>query len=85
MTMREFGDKYNGDIQAALRGFQKERLETVGGTGTLGELDKDARKRKWVASQETIGDERDHEPKAPKNGQRHLPLHRSHLILCQPD
>jgi hypothetical protein len=26
MTMAEFGDKYDGDVQAALRGLQKERL-----------------------------------------------------------
>lgn len=52
MTMREFGDKYNGNIQAALRGFQKEKFAASGGEGSLGELDKDARKRKWMASQE---------------------------------
>ncbi|KAF8073841.1 hypothetical protein FPV67DRAFT_1410028 [Lyophyllum atratum] len=64
MTMREFGEKYNGNVQAALRGFQKEKF---GGETSLGELDKDARKRKWVASQEGATDGKDHEPKAPKN------------------
>lgn len=52
MSMREFGGKYNGNMQAALRGFQKEKLMAAGGEGTLGEIDKEARKRKWVASQE---------------------------------
>lgn len=52
MTMREFGEKYEGNIQSALRGFQKERLTAAGGDATLGEIDKSMRKRKWVASQE---------------------------------
>jgi len=52
MTMREFGEKYEGNIQSALRGFQKERLTAAGGDVTLGEIDKSMRKRKWVASQE---------------------------------
>ncbi|KAG6811629.1 hypothetical protein H0H92_006498 [Tricholoma furcatifolium] len=66
MTMREFGEKYNGNVQAALRGFQKEKFVAAGGEGSLGELDKDARKRKWIASQEST-DAKDSEPKAPKN------------------
>ncbi|PPQ91685.1 hypothetical protein CVT25_012898 [Psilocybe cyanescens] len=53
MTMREFGQKYEGNIQLALRGFQKERLAAAGADATLGEIDKSMRKRKWVASQET--------------------------------
>jgi len=52
MTMREFGQKYEGNIQSALRGHQKERLVAAGGDATLGEIDKSMRKRKWVASQE---------------------------------
>ncbi|KAF8967139.1 hypothetical protein BDZ97DRAFT_1756206 [Flammula alnicola] len=52
MTMREFGGKYEGNIQSALRGFQKERLAAAGADATLGEIDKSMRKRKWVASQE---------------------------------
>ncbi|KAF8195552.1 hypothetical protein BJ912DRAFT_1021248 [Pholiota molesta] len=52
MTMREFGEKYEGNIQSALRGFQKERLAAAGADATLGEIDKSMRKRKWVASQE---------------------------------
>ncbi|KAH0586338.1 hypothetical protein J132_03636 [Termitomyces sp. J132] len=67
MTMREFGEKYNGNVQAALRGVQKERLIAAGGEGSLGELDKDARKRKWIASQEEIAEGKDFPPKAPKN------------------
>jgi hypothetical protein len=50
--MREFGEKYEGNIQSALRGFQRERLAAAGGDATLGEIDKSMRKRKWVASQE---------------------------------
>ncbi|KAF8225886.1 hypothetical protein L208DRAFT_1407901 [Tricholoma matsutake] len=69
MKMREFGEKYNGNVQAALRGFQKEKFVAAGGEGTLGELDKVARKRKWVASQEVDSvDSKDHDSsKAPKN------------------
>ncbi|RDB17937.1 hypothetical protein Hypma_000903 [Hypsizygus marmoreus] len=66
MTMREFGEKYNGNIQAALRGFQKERFVAAGGEGSLGELDKEARKRKWVASHDIGGEGRELEAKAPK-------------------
>jgi hypothetical protein len=71
MKMREFGEKYNGNVQAALRGFQKEKFVASGGEGTLGELDKDARKRKWVASQEhDSADSKDRDlAKGPKNGQ----------------
>jgi len=71
MKMREFGEKYNGNVQAALRGFQKEKFVAASGDGMLGELDKDARKRKWVASQEVDGgDVKDHDlSKASKNGQ----------------
>lgn len=50
--MREFGEKYEGNIQSALKGFQKERLTAAGGDATFGEIDKSMRKRKWVASQE---------------------------------
>lgn len=52
MTMHEFGDKYDGNIQSALRGFQKERLAAAGADATLGEIDKSIRKRKWAASQD---------------------------------
>jgi len=52
MTMREFGEKYKGNVQAALRGFQKEKFVGGGGEGGLGETDKSTRKRKWVASQD---------------------------------
>ncbi|KAH7885024.1 hypothetical protein F5I97DRAFT_1810477 [Phlebopus sp. FC_14] len=48
VTMGEFADKYNGDIQACLRGIQAERM---GGAEAL-EIDRDTRKRKWAAAQE---------------------------------
>jgi hypothetical protein len=48
ITMREF-QKYDGDVQAALRGLQQAKL---GGGPFGGEMDKNTRKRKWVASQE---------------------------------
>jgi hypothetical protein len=60
MKMRDFGAKYNGNIQAALRGVQREKLVAGGAT----EIDKSTRKRKWVASQE----EHDASEKAAKNG-----------------
>jgi len=48
ITMREFR-KYEGDIQAALRGLQQAKFEE----GPFGvEIDKDTRKRKWAAIQE---------------------------------
>jgi hypothetical protein len=52
--MREFGEKYNGDVQAALRGLQRERMGVGGEPGGVGdiEIDKSTRKRKWVASVE---------------------------------
>ncbi|KIJ61150.1 hypothetical protein HYDPIDRAFT_116458 [Hydnomerulius pinastri MD-312] len=50
VSMGEFADKYNGDIQACLRGLQSERM---GGAGAL-EIDRDTRKRKWAASQEEV-------------------------------
>ncbi|KAF8908902.1 hypothetical protein CPB84DRAFT_1813168 [Gymnopilus junonius] len=52
MTMREFGVKYEGNIQLALRGYQKERLAAAGADASFGEIDKSMRKRKWVASHE---------------------------------
>ncbi|KAF7978495.1 hypothetical protein HWV62_45643 [Athelia sp. TMB] len=53
LTMREFGEKYNGDVQAALRGVQRERMgmDADSGAGDI-EIDKSTRKRKWVASME---------------------------------
>ncbi|KAK7056737.1 hypothetical protein VNI00_002454 [Paramarasmius palmivorus] len=73
MTMREFGEKYNGNIQAALRGVQKEKFKASGAGEGMGEIDKSTRKRKWIASQETDGDgnggaERDGNARASKNG-----------------
>lgn len=45
--MAEFGDKYNGDVQACLRGMQKDKLGT-----DVGPIDRTAMKRKWAASHE---------------------------------
>ncbi|KAI0314025.1 hypothetical protein OF83DRAFT_1175143 [Amylostereum chailletii] len=47
VTMAEFGDRYNGDIQACLRAMQREKL----GVDTV-PIDRTAMKRKWVASQD---------------------------------
>ncbi|KAI0247141.1 hypothetical protein BJV78DRAFT_1285787 [Lactifluus subvellereus] len=47
MTMAEFGDKYDGDVQAALRGLQKERL-----TVDVAPIDRNAMKRKWAPAPE---------------------------------
>lgn len=41
--MADFGDKYDGDAQAALRGLQKERL-----TVDVAPLDRNEMKRKWA-------------------------------------
>ncbi|KAJ6508877.1 hypothetical protein C8R45DRAFT_893749 [Mycena sanguinolenta] len=57
MKMRDFGAKYNGNIQAALRGVQREKFAAAGAT----EIDKSTRKRKWVASQDDASE------KAAKN------------------
>lgn len=45
--MREFA-KYNGDVQACLKGIQREKLG-----GEVEAIDRTTRKRKWVESQET--------------------------------
>ena len=47
MKMAEFGDKYDGDIQSALRGLQKERLAL-----DVAPLDRNAMKRKWAPAPE---------------------------------
>lgn len=52
MTMAEFGDKYDGDVQAALRGLQKERLAI-----NVEPLDRNEMKRKWVP----VPEEEEHE------------------------
>lgn len=80
--MREFGEKYKGNVQAALRGFQKDRFIAAGGDANLGEIDKSMRKRKWVASQEAeaeasgSGSKETESSRASKNGGYiHFPLH----------
>jgi hypothetical protein len=76
MTMREFGEKYNGNVQEALRGVQREKMAAAGLDANFAEIDRSERKRKWVASQEveseasgsgTPGDTT--EPHAAKNGE----------------
>ncbi|KAG9310621.1 hypothetical protein JVU11DRAFT_9189 [Chiua virens] len=49
VTMGDFADKYNGDIQACLRGIQSEQMGE-----TEFEIDRDTRKRKWAATQEEV-------------------------------
>ncbi|KAJ7784627.1 hypothetical protein B0H16DRAFT_1658134 [Mycena metata] len=63
MKMRDFGAKYNGNIQAALRGVQRDKFVPSGAT----EIDKSTRKRKWVASQEAEHDASGDSQKAAKN------------------
>lgn len=81
VTMGEFADKYNGDIQACLRGLQSERMG-----GTEFEIDRDTRKRKWAAAQEEAeasgsgqGQEGD-QARAAKNGEFW-----STSVFAQPD
>ena len=50
ITMAEFADKYNGDINECLRGLQRDKQ---GGEPTL---DPALRKRKWKYSEESIED-----------------------------
>lgn len=47
MKMAEFGDKYDGDIQSALRGLLKERLAL-----DVAPIDRNAMKRKWAPAPE---------------------------------
>ncbi|KIP10248.1 hypothetical protein PHLGIDRAFT_11472 [Phlebiopsis gigantea 11061_1 CR5-6] len=67
ITLREFA-KYNGDIQACLKGVQREKLG-----GEAEAIDKNTRKRKWVESQEVEGKAGDtsgtEPPKAAKTGE----------------
>lgn len=78
MTMREFGEKYDGNIQAALRGYQKERLVAAGADANFGEIDKTMRKRKWVegveAEMEKNNPKDGEAPRAAKTGIYRIPL-----------
>ncbi|KAJ7459801.1 hypothetical protein FB451DRAFT_1341614 [Mycena latifolia] len=69
MKMRDFGAKYNGNIQAALRGVQRDKF-VAGAT----EIDKSTRKRKWVASQEAEHDASADSQKASKNARMTVSL-----------
>jgi len=89
MSMREFGQKYGGSIQNALRGFQKERLVAAGGDAALGEIDKSMRKRKWMASQDADSEPsssqlRDDE-RQPKSGRSSHLVWGLYLIHCSAD
>jgi hypothetical protein len=78
MTMAEFGDKYDGDTQAALRGLQKERL-----TVDVAPLDRNEMKRKWApAPEEEEHDTRlgDHGKNA-NSGHARAAKHREWLYL----
>jgi len=68
MSMREFGEKYNGNMQLALRGFQKDRLAAAGAGPDFGEIEKNMRKRKLAANQDGDKDAvRDVDPRPTKN------------------
>ena len=58
MKMAEFGDKYDGDIQSALRGLQKDRLAL-----DVAPIDRNAMKRKWAPAPED-----EIEPRAEDSG-----------------
>lgn len=79
--MREFGAKYEGNIQLALRGYQKERLAAAGADTSLGEIDKSMRKRKWVASQETDTEASESSQPKDTDSQRVLKNGRSYTLL----
>lgn len=53
MKMRDFGQKYDGNIQAAVMGIQRARFISERGQDTLQKIDKDTRKRKWFESVDT--------------------------------
>ncbi len=64
ITMGEFADKYNGDINECLRGLQKERQG-----GEPVPVDPVLKKRKWVANEDGPGPEDAECSRAPKNGE----------------
>lgn len=67
MTLREFGEKYQGNVQLALKGFQREKIAAAGGDSSLADIDKSMRKRKRVA-QEAEGDALASPARASKSG-----------------
>ncbi|EJC98846.1 uncharacterized protein FOMMEDRAFT_148866 [Fomitiporia mediterranea MF3/22] len=68
ITMAEFADKYNGDINACLRGLQRERQ---GGEPTL---DPASKKRKWKDTDEQPGPEDAESSRAPKTARFGSPV-----------
>lgn len=67
ITMGEFADKYNGDINECLRGLQREKQE---GESSLADME--MRKRKWKLLDETAGPEQAESSRAPKHGSNHF-------------
>ncbi|KAL5512824.1 hypothetical protein ACEPAG_3090 [Sanghuangporus baumii] len=68
ITMGEFADKYDGDINACLRGLQRERQ---GGEPIL---DPESRKRKWKDAGDPPVTGNAESPRAPKSGSSPLKL-----------
>ena len=66
--MAEFGDKYDGDIQSALRGLQKERLAL-----DVAPLDRNAMKRKWGPAPEDENEARAEDSRTTKTRKWFLP------------
>lgn len=64
MSMREFA-QYNGDIQAARRGVQRERINSAEQDPNIQELE---RKRKRIPSQEDDLDNVAESSRSTKNG-----------------
>lgn len=88
--MREFGQKYNGNVQEAVRGVQRERIAAASLDANFAEIDKSERKRKWAASQEVeseasgSGSRKDAtEPRAAKNGMSFVVSFT--LVSCLPN
>ena len=76
MTMAEFGDKYDGDVEAALRGLQKERL-----TVDIAPLDRNEMKRKWAQVPEEEEHETRHSGKNTNSGHGRAAKHREWSYL----
>ncbi|KAI5123459.1 hypothetical protein M0805_008829 [Coniferiporia weirii] len=68
ITMGEFADKYNGDINECLRGLQRERQ---GGEPTL---DPSLKKRKWKDSEDAPGPEDAESSRASKTARMASPV-----------
>lgn len=79
--MAEFGDKYDGDIQSALRGLQKERLAL-----DVAPLDRNAMKRKWAPAPEDENETRAEDSgKYTDNHSRTAKTRKSFLSTISPN